>query len=167
MVTFDQTAQDTVILAKPNHSASWHHNLWVVAAIAVPSLTAGIVFAILGAWPILPLIGIELVALGLALYIVNWRLEYRHVIRVNGVRVQVDKGYFAPKWSWHFDRADAAIRVTPETNPWQGPRLSVHDRHNEIPVGGFLNREDSLQLLSLLRQQLTVRTHSPERQVEL
>lgn len=160
MVSLDRADQETIILIKPNHSSTWRHNLWLLAALAVPSLGAGIAFAVLGAWPILPLAGIELACLGGALYWVNWKLEYRHVIRFDDQTVLVDKGYFVPKRSWKFDRGDTAIRVVPEPHPWQGPLLSVHDKLSETRIGEFLNREESLQLLSLLRQHFSIRTHS-------
>jgi hypothetical protein len=36
----------------------------------------------------------------------------------------------------------------------------VHDQQTEIRVGDFLNRDETLELLNLLKQQLSVRTHS-------
>lgn len=160
MVTVSRVDGETVIMVKPNHSSSWRQNLWLLAALAIPSLGAGIGFAVAGAWPILPLAGIELLALGSALYWVNWKLEYRHVIRFTDNIVMIDKGYFIPKRSWHFSRPEAALRITPETHPWQGPALSVHDRLAETRVGEFLNRDETLELMNLLKQQLSVRTHS-------
>jgi hypothetical protein len=74
--------------------------------------------------------------------------------------VIIDKGYFVPKRTWRFTRADAALRVTPESHPWQGPALCVHDRVSETPIGDFLNREESLELLAVLRKELPVKTHS-------
>ena len=117
-------------------------------------------FALLGAWPILPLAGLELTALAIALYWVNWKLEYRHVIRLTDELITIDKGYFVPKRSWHFAREESALRVVPEHHHWQGPELSVHDRLSETRIGEFLNREETLELLGLLRQELRIRTHS-------
>ena len=37
---------------------------------------------------------------------------------------------------------------------------ALHDKEQTVEVGEFLNREDSLLLLSLLRQELKVGTHS-------
>ena len=108
MVSLDHLNGEKVIIAKPNHSSTWRHNLWLLAALAIPSLGAGIGFAVAGAWPILPLAGIELAALGGALYWVNWKLEYRHVIRLTDELITVDKGYFVPKRSWQFTRAQSA-----------------------------------------------------------
>ena len=160
MVSVNRAGPETVILIKPNHSASWRQNLWLLAALAVPSLGAGVAFALLGAWPILPFASIELVALGGALYWVNWKLEYRHVIRFTDESVVIEKGYFIPKRSWHFLREEAALRISTEAHPWQGPELSVHDQQTETRVGDFLNRDETLELLNVLKQQLSVRTHS-------
>ena len=82
VVSLDELDGEKVIVAKPNHSSTWRQNLWLLAALAVPSLGAGIGFALMGAWPILPLAGLELSVLAGALYWVNWKLEYRHVIRL-------------------------------------------------------------------------------------
>ena len=160
VVLVNQAGQEKVIVVKPNHSATWRHNLWLLGALAIPSLGAGIGFALAGAWPILPLAGIELAALGGALYWVNWKLEYRHVIRLTDELITVDKGYFVPKRSWQFTRAQSALRVVPEPHHWQGPALSVHDKLSETRIGDFLNRDETLELLGLLRSELRIRTHS-------
>ena len=120
MVLVNQAGQEKVIVVKPNHSATWRHNLWLLAALAVPSLGAGIAFALLGAWPILPLAGLELTALGGALYWVNWKLEYRHVIRLTDELVTIDKGYFVPKRSWRFARGSPPCAWCPRP-PLAGP----------------------------------------------
>ena len=67
VISYDQADREMVVVIKPNHSSTWHQNLWLLAALAVPSLGAGIGFALAGAWPILPLAGLELTALGGAL----------------------------------------------------------------------------------------------------
>jgi uncharacterized membrane protein len=150
-----------IIIAKPNHSSSWRNNKLALLAVAVPSLGAAIGFTALGAWPVLPFAGAELAALSAALYYVNWKLEYRHVITLNDESVSIDKGHYAPKRHWRFDREQAALAVTPEKHPWEGPGLIVHGRQDAVTVGDFLNRDDCLSLLALLRKELRVRTHSP------
>jgi uncharacterized membrane protein len=114
----------------------------------------------------LPLAGLELTALAGALYWVNWKLEYRHVIRLTDELITIDKGYFVPKRSWRFARDESSLRVVPEAHHWQGPELSVHDRLSETRIGDFLNREETLQLLSLLRAELRIRTHSSDSSIK-
>ncbi len=131
-------------------------------AISVPSLMAAIGFTALGAWPILPFAGAELGALGGALYYVNWKLQYRHVITLDDQQIKIDKGHYAPKRTWKLPREESALAITPEQHPWDGPTLAVHSREHHVVVGEFLSREDSLALMALLRQELRTRTHSPQ-----
>lgn len=161
MVTSTRTASRLMIVLKPNHSSNWRTNQLVLLAIAVPSMGIAIAFAFFGAWPILPFAGLELTALGCALYYVNWKLEYRHVITLSEDQLRIDKGFYAPKQSWKFKREDSSLAVTPESHPWDGPVMTLHDSNESVPIGEFLNREDSLTLLSLLRGELRVGTHSP------
>ena len=160
MVTSTRTASRLLIIAQPNRSATWRANLLVLLALAVPSLAIAISFALLGAWPILPFAGLELLALGAALYYVNWKLQYRHVITVSDDSVRIDKGFYTPRQSWQFPRQGTGLVITPEKHPWDGPELSVHDKHESVSLGEFLNREDILELIALLRKELRVGTHS-------
>ncbi len=167
MVRSSRQDQTLVIVAKPNHSSSWRTNLWVLLMITVPSLGAAIGFSLLGAWPILPFAGAELAALGGALYYVNWKLEYRHVITLDAHQVLIDKGHYAPRRRYRIARDQAALAVTPERHPWEGPGLTVHGHQDRVIVGEFLNRDDALSLLALLRKELLVRTHSPVSQRQI
>ena len=164
MVTSTRNSTRLMIVLKPNHSSNWRTNQLVLLAIAVPSLGIAIAFAWFGAWPILPFAGLELTALGCALYYVNWKLQYRHVITLSEDRLRIDKGFYAPQRSWQFQRDTAGLAVTPEKHPWDGPSIRLHNQSESVSVGEFLNREDCLQLLALLRQEIRVGTHSQNTQ---
>ena len=43
----------------------------------------------------------------------------------------------------------------------------MHDRLSETRIGDFLNREETLELLSLLRQELRIGTHSRDSLLEV
>lgn len=161
MVTSTRTASRLRIIARPNCSASWRTNKLVLLMLAIPSLGVATGFALLGAWPILPLAGLELLALGCALYYVNWKLQYRHVITFSDEAVQIDKGFYAPRESWTFSRGETDLAITPERHPCEGPELCVHNRQQQVSIGEFLNREDCLKLAGLLRSELRLGTHSP------
>ncbi|WP_439105920.1 DUF2244 domain-containing protein [Congregibacter sp.] len=167
MVSSSRSDASLVIIAKPNHSSTWRNNKLALMAVSVPSLSAAIGFTALGAWPILPFAGAELFALAAALYYVNWKLEYRHVITLDERMVCIDKGHYAPKRRWRFNRDQVALAITPEKHPWEGPRLSVHGDEETVMVGEFLNRDDCLSLMALLRKELLVRTHSPQRRIKV
>lgn len=160
MVTSTRTRSRLLIIARPNSSASWRGNLLVLLALSVPSLGIAIGFALVGAWPILPFAGLELMALGCALYYVCRKLQYRHVITVSDDSVRIDKGFYHPRESWQFKRQGTGLAITPERHPLEAPELTLHDQRERVSVGDFLNREDSLELARLLRQEIRVGTHS-------
>ena len=133
----------------------------MLLAISVPSMGAAISFTLMGAWPVLPFAGAELAALGGALYYVNWKLQYRHVITLDDKEIRIDKGHYAPRRTWNLPRDESSLAVTPEKHPWEGPAIAVHSREYHVVVGEFLNRDDALALLAMLRQELRTRTYSP------
>ncbi len=146
-----------MIIARPNCSATWHANVMLLTVLAVPLLSTAIFFALLGAWLILPFAGVELLALGAALYQVNWKQQYRHVITVSDDDVCIEKGYYKPQQQWQFARHSAGLTVTAQRHPCDGPELCLHDRNKSVSLGEFLNREDSLKLIELLQQEIRVR----------
>ena len=156
-----------VIVVKPNKSSTWRANLYVLIAISIPSLGAAIGFTLLGAWPILPFAGAELIALSAALYYVNWNLEYRQVVTVSDNNVKIEKGYFVPKKTWIWERDDTALNVITAKNQWEGPALWLHNRETRTSLGEFLNEDEAEDLLKRLRGQLPVRTCGSERNVTL
>lgn len=149
-----------MIIAQPNCSASWRSNKLVLLALSIPSLGAATGLALMGAWPILPIAGLELLALGSALYYVNWKQQYRHVITLSDDTVCIDKGFYAPRQRWSFPRPGTGLAIVPERHPWDGPGLSLQGTGESVSIGEFLNRDDSLKLAALLRQEMRVGSHS-------
>jgi uncharacterized membrane protein len=160
VVSSARTATQLMIIARPDQSATWGVNLLLLAALAVPLLTIAVVFALLGAWLILPFAGLELLALGAALYRVNWKQQYRHVITLSEDSVWIDKGHYSPRQRWRFPRHSTGLTITAEPHPGDGPELCVHDCNESVTLGEFLNREDSLKLIDLLQREIRVRSHS-------
>lgn len=167
MVSSTRNGSRLTIVARPNQSASWRSNVYVLAALAVPSLGAAIGFAALGAWPILPIAGLELLALGAGLYYACWKLQYRQVVTLDGEQVCIDKGYYAPRRRWQLPRARTGLAITAERHPWEGPGLALHDDTESVSLGEFLSRDDTLALVALLRRELPVDSHSRPGQLSL
>ncbi|AQA20366.1 hypothetical protein BST95_17105 [Halioglobus japonicus] len=160
MVTSSRQGQATTIVARPNYSSTWRNNLYVLLALCVPSLGAAIGFTFLGAWPILPFAGLELLALGSALYYVNWKLQYRQVITLSDDEVRIEKGHYFPRQCWQFQRETAGLNIIPERHPHDSPSLSLHNRTENVILGEFLTADDTRELIELLRREIRVDTHS-------
>ncbi|TGD73995.1 DUF2244 domain-containing protein [Mangrovimicrobium sediminis] len=159
MVTSSRSKGGLMIVARPNQSQSWRSNIYILLALCVPCLGAAIGFSLLGAWPILPFAGLEMLALGSALYYCHWKLQYRQVITLSDDSVRIDKGHYYPRQSWQFKRQRAGLTIVPRNHPWESPDLALHDRSETVRIGEFLNREDALELLALLRRELRVDSH--------
>jgi uncharacterized membrane protein len=156
MVTSSRTARRLHIIARPNCSSSWANNQRLLLALSIPSLGAAIAFALLGAWPILPIAGLEMLALGTALYYTSWRAQYRQVITLGRHAIRIDKGFYRPRQSFLLRRAHSALDILTRDHPLDRPELALHDRHQQVGVGEFLNRDDSLELARLLRSEIKV-----------
>ena len=160
MVYQQQRQSEEIIVAEPNRSASWQANKWVLAAMCCLSGVIGIGFALAGAWPILPFAGLEMLALGSALYYVCWKLRYRHVVTLEDETVLIQKGHYHPRQHWRFDRENTSILVITQPHPWDGPRVSLCNQGHQVSLGEFLNKADAEKLLTLLRKHFRIQGHS-------
>ena len=161
MVTLQENSGEALLVAQPNRSASWQLNKLVIAAFAVWwTLIAGF-FVMKGLWPIAPFAGIEVGGLAIALYYVCWKLQQRHVLRFRDTDLTLQKGAYYPKFSWQFARDTVSLSVEVQPHPWDPLKIFLCSREQYIPIGNFLNKDDSRKLLKLLREQgLAVRNFS-------
>jgi uncharacterized membrane protein len=150
---------DEIIVAEPNHSASWQANKLVLIVMCCLSGVIAGGFALIGAWPILPFAGMEMLALGAALYYVCWKLRYRHVVTLAADKVRIQKGHYHPRQQWCFDRDNTTVQVISQPHPWDAPQISVCSRGEQVSLGEFLSKEDTNTLLQLLRERFRVQSH--------
>lgn len=168
MVALDQSGPEPWILAEPNRSANWSMNKLLIAVLAVWCLLLATVAGALGLWPIIPFLGLELAALAAGLYYVCWKLRQRHVLRLSGDVVVVQKGTYYPRFTWRLPRSATSLSVAVPHHPWDPLTIHICCRTEQILLGEFLNKEDSRALLGLLREQgLPVRNHSALARIDL
>lgn len=111
--------------------------LFFVSILAV-SMTIASGFAALGFWPILPLAGLELAALGLALRLSLRRGEHRDVIDIGSDEVVVSRLRGGEKQDQRFLRAWTRIRFAAGRTIGAPSRLEIGAHGNWCPVGEFL-----------------------------
>lgn len=160
MVSIDRHPDHCCIVAHPNRSASWGTNQLLICLLALWCGALSLFFLALGLWPVVPFLGIELVALAVGLHAVCWKLQQRHVLRFGGDGVDLQKGHYQPQFSRHFQPGETSLSVELPDHPWDPPRLFLCCESERIAVGDFLNKEESRQLLALLRERLPVRNYS-------
>ena len=150
-VQYDQQKQEGWIVLQPNRAASWRANLIFLLIIGgLSALIAG-VFALLGAWLIMPFAGLEILSLASLLWYVNTIHSRREVVHFSDAEVVVEKGRNAPVLKWKCQRPWCRFNLY-NSHPWYPQRLKLRCHHREIEIGGFLPESERSELRAYLRQ---------------
>ena len=178
-------APSACIIVRPNQSASWQSNKRLIVIFGLFSGLVATLFSAIGAWLILPVAGLEITALGSALYLVCRQAGLRHILHIQGQQLLLEKGHCQNLQRWQLDKANTSLYVERQQHPWDPVKISLCYRHQQqpeneysnnhqlsqlelIPIGEFLNRDDSQRLLTALRQQgLRVRNDSRNGDISL
>lgn len=128
--------------------------MWVYAGIAAVGLTLAFLFALAGAWMVLPFAGLELVALGLGLHVCAVRGLEREVISIQGGTVAIERGRYAPRERWELPRNWARVDLQPPPRRGYPSRLMIRSHGRTVEVGARLVDEERARLARALRQGL-------------
>jgi len=151
MITVNSHNGQSVFVLKPNCSMSWQQNKVVLLVVSVWSASIGVGFALLGAWPVMPFVGLELMALGAGLYYVSWKTSHQEVLRITRDQVMLEQGVRWPKKSWQWSREDVQTQVLMANHPDQVPNIQLLSRLGKsVRIGGFLNQSDCEDLIRQL-----------------
>lgn len=83
---------DTTFVIGPNASLTPGQAAVFMSLTSVVGLTIAFGFVLIGFWPVIPFAGLELAALGAALWVSLRRNRYREVVRLQGDEVVVEFG---------------------------------------------------------------------------
>ncbi len=164
MIEQDIEEHSQTLVLCPNRSMSWRENCWVIAVLGGFTMMVAVFWAVIGAWMVLPLAGLEVAALSAALYYVSWKLHYRQVVRIAESSLSVEEGHKFPQKRWQLDRSRAALAIESGAHPWDASRITLYDHRQRVVLGAFLGREEIEQLVaSLVAAGLRVRSESVSR----
>ena len=150
MATLDaQEDNSDYRVIRPEFAVDWPQTVRIFAGMATVTLGLGVAFAVMGYWPILPFAGLEVTALGAALYSSARRSLDTQVLRLNGDWLCVEKGRRAPEHCWRFPRA--WCEVVAERSVSRGPRVLIRSSGESVEVGEFLGSEARAGLARELR----------------
>jgi uncharacterized membrane protein len=137
---------------KPNCSLSANGKIKVVLLLTLIPCCIAIGFSLVGAWMVLPFVGLEIIALGYAFYHVNSHSSDYESISIDGDRLLVERGN-GQHVSQHILNPYWASVVRHEL-PNGELHIGLLSHGKEIEVGHFLTRKQR----ELLAQQLQKRT---------
>lgn len=154
MVLFQREAASGLyrIVLTPNCSISWPQLVRVYLFICLTSFCIALMFAFFGFWVILPFSGLEMLALGVALYLTNRMVFCKEVISsLNGV-VKIEKGCKYPDQRWEFDQYWVQIKQQKESD-FSGKTLIFIGSHGKfVELGGFLDETEKESLVFALNE---------------
>lgn len=144
---------ERLILA-PHRSATWHDNLFLVAAVAVLALPIAVGWSLLGYWIILPLCGLELLALLAGLYWCNHALLAREVITIGDEVITIEAGRRRVERRFELSRHWARVLLVPGRKQTHAQRLIVRSQGRAVELGRFLTEDERGEAARQLRELL-------------
>lgn len=135
----------------PNCSISWRELVLFYLLTCLLALAIGLLFFSAGMWLVLPLSGLEMLALGTALYLTSRKLHRREVITLDPNRVVIEKGISRVDQSWEFETA--GTRLIDEKIGAAGARrkLVLGARGKYVEIGEFLDNLEKDELAFRLK----------------
>ena len=136
----------------PNLAPDWGQTMRIFAALSAVCLGVALVCTWFGFWPVLPFAGLEITALGIALYTSARRSLDREVIHVAGNAVRVEKGRGRIEQAFDMDRAWTEVILRRLPRRWEESQLLLRSRGEELVIGGFLDADERRSLARELRR---------------
>jgi uncharacterized membrane protein len=127
---------------------------FVFTSLALVALLVAVVFAVLGAWLILPFAGLEAVALYLAFSWIARHAGDSELLEIRGNAVVLVVTERAHTRQYEFNCAWAQLVVDGHAN---GMRLALRSHGREIEVGRYLDGSGRRLLAQTLRDRLQAR----------
>jgi uncharacterized membrane protein len=140
------------ILLRPNQSTDWKTSLIFISIIAFTCLAIGIGFAFAGATMILPFAGLEVIFVGVCVYLVMKQTYKQEVITLTQETLKIEKGEGKIDQVWEYFRMWSFVSVERPQHPWYPAHIVVTSKGERVPIGDFLNEDEKEELVSNLER---------------
>ena len=163
MVEFDIQNGTQRLVITANRSMSWHTNKKILLFMFCVNMTIALSWAAMGAWMVLPFAGLEILLVGLAMYYVSWKLNFKEVIIIEVDSLTLQKGVYFPKQQWQWQFRDTVLIKKASKYRMSAPTLLLSHLNEAIEIGSSLNRDEKKELREhLLRLGLRMRVTKPK-----
>ncbi len=154
MITYlsdsDETKNGFVVM--PNKAMPWHQLVWLYSVIASFTIGVALGFFSQGLTLVLPFAGLEVLALGAALYISAWRGGVKEVISVTEDKIRIEIGHDSPEQCHELNRVWAQVVLQRPWNNWYPSRLFIRSHGRQVEIGRFLNESERQGLAKELQK---------------
>ena len=154
MVKIENNTEENTyrILLRPNQSTDWKTSLIFISIIAFTCLAIGIGFAFAGATMILPFAGLEVIFVGVCVYLVMKQTYKQEVITLTQETLKIEKGEGKIDQVWEYFRIWSFVSVERPQHPWYPAHIVVTSKGERVPIGDFLNEDEKEELVSNLER---------------
>ncbi len=118
MISLCRYQHQQLIIVEPNRSANWQQNKQLLYLTSGVCLIVALLFALSGAWLVIPFAGLEIIALSVGLYHSCQGAHRRHVLRFDNRDLTIEKGSASPQQVWQFPKTNTSIRVQRQPHPF-------------------------------------------------
>ncbi|MGF1614228.1 MAG: DUF2244 domain-containing protein [Gammaproteobacteria bacterium] len=150
-ITLDNNQNQRFVL-RPNRSLSWQSTKRFFLVMVLVSMAIALSFGAVGFWPVIPFAGLELIALGTALYVCARRCHRREVVSIRPGYVEVEKGQHRPEERWLLPRPWATVELLIPPYEQHPSKLVIRSHGRQIELGAFLNERERRALADDLRR---------------
>lgn len=132
---------DAVLTLKPNKSLSWKQTKLVFLFFACCLFALTLYFVLHGAWLVIPFTGLELLVLGMGLYLQSCWAAQKQIITVDDREVRISserRGELPLSFPLHWFQ----IKLLSNSQSWYPNRLIVGSHGRFIEIGSYLVEEE-------------------------
>jgi len=135
----------------PNCSISWRELLLFYLLTCVVALAVGLFFTLQGLWLVLPFSGLEMLVLGIGLYVTSRKAYRREVITLDQDRTRIEKGVQRIHQSWEFKTPWVRVIDQPQDSFRSSRTLALGMSGECVEVGSFLANSEKEALAFQLK----------------
>jgi uncharacterized membrane protein len=144
------------IVLLPNRSISWPLLVKFYLFTCCVSFSIAGLFVVLGYWMVFPFSGIEMLLLGIGLYLASRKSYQQEVINVDKRYIVLEKGCCKVQKSWRFDRYWVRLIVEKKGNFKENISLYLASHGEILQIGEFLNNDEKESLVFEMNQGILI-----------
>lgn len=104
---------------------------------------------------ILPFSGLDVIGLGIALYLTARKSELREVVTISEGLVSIETGYKKPETKYEFKGSWTRVILQTPKESWHPSQLFIRSGNDQIEIGKFLNEEERVELAGELKKAIS------------
>lgn len=134
---------------------AWRNLLLLYGVISGITIFIGVVLYLRGFSLVLPFSGLDVIALGIALYVTARRSELREVVIIGEGKVSVETGHTRPEKKYEFVGAWTRVILQTQKESWHPSQLYIRSGSEQVEIGSFLNEEERVELSKELKKAIS------------